>query len=156
MKVEQYNSKLDAIIKLPQFKKWVPPRKNAKNPVLKEEERVTNFLNDLLERKKISSKLHEKLRPTGSQPPRLYGLAKVHKNDIPLRPVLSMPGSAYYNIAKKTADWLSVIPECKINTSLESISSRLNEIKLPEGHEMISFDIVSLYTNVPVNDPQVT
>ena len=77
-------------------------------------------------------------------------------NDIPLRPALSMPGSTYYNIAKKTADWLSVVPECKINTSSESISSWLNELKLPEGHEMISFDIVSLYTNVPVNDPQVT
>ena len=104
------NADLDAIIKLPQFKKWVPPRKNAKNPVLREEERVTNFLNDLLENKKIKAELHEKLRPTGSQPPRLYSLAKVHKNDTPLRPVLSMPGSAYYKIAKKTADWLSVVP----------------------------------------------
>jgi len=39
------------------------------------------------------------LKPVGSQPPRLYGLAKVHNDDVSLRPVLlSMPGSAYHNI----------------------------------------------------------
>ncbi|XP_066911106.1 uncharacterized protein [Clytia hemisphaerica] len=63
-----------------------------------------------------------------------------------------MPGSAYYKIAKKTADWLKVVPECNVNTSSQRISSGLSEIELPEGHEIISFDIVSLYTNVPVNE----
>ncbi|XP_066915088.1 uncharacterized protein [Clytia hemisphaerica] len=63
-----------------------------------------------------------------------------------------MPGSAYYKIAKKTADWLKVVPECNIGTSSQSISSGLSEIELPEGHEIISFDIVSLYTNVRVNE----
>ena len=37
--------------------------------------------------------------PRGS----LYGLAKVHEKDIPVRP------------APHVAEWLSVVPECKIN-----------------------------------------
>ena len=40
------------------------------------------------------------MRPKGSQAPRLYGLAKVHKKDTPTRPELSMSGSAYYGIEK--------------------------------------------------------
>lgn len=35
-----------------------------------------------------------------------HGLAKIHKHDVPLRPVLSMPGSAYHKIALQVADWL--------------------------------------------------
>ncbi|XP_066910560.1 uncharacterized protein [Clytia hemisphaerica] len=61
-----------------------------------------------------------------------------------------MPGSAYYNIAKQTAEWLSVVNECCINTSSKSISDKLDEIVLKADHELVSFDIVSLYTNVPV------
>ena len=63
-----------------------------------------------------------------------------------------MPGSAYYNIAKQTAEWLSVVNECCINTSSKSISDKLDEIVLKADHELVSFDIVSLYTNVPVLD----
>lgn len=61
-----------------------------------------------------------------------------------------MPGSAYYKIAKQTADWLSVIPECRINSSNKDISNQLNSIELKSDHELVSFDVVSLYTNVPV------
>ena len=39
---------------------------------------------------------------------RLYGLAKVHKKNIPMRPVLSMPGSAYHGVAQDVSNWLSV------------------------------------------------
>ena len=33
-----------------------------------------------------------RLRPTGSQPPRIYGLPKIHKPDVPLRPIVSCIG----------------------------------------------------------------
>jgi len=99
---------------------------------------------------KIAAGMFERLKPIGSQPHHLYGLAKVHKNDLPLRPVLSMPGSAYYKIAKQTAEWLSVVPECQINSLTKDIADKLNKIALKTDHELVSFDVVSLYTNVPV------
>ena len=68
--------------------------------MLKEEERVRDLLDKLLAEGKLSKVMYDRLRPIGSQPPRLYGLAKVHKTNTPMRPVLSMPGSAYYEIAK--------------------------------------------------------
>ena len=68
--------------------------------VFKKEDRILEKLESLLKENHISQELFERLKPTGSQPPRLYGLAKVHKENTPMRPVLSMPGSAYYNVAK--------------------------------------------------------
>ena len=88
----------------------------------------------------------------GSQPLRLYGLSKVHKKDIPLRPVLSMLGSAYHKIGKKVSEWLKVVSECNINTSSKIISDSLDDIELNENEILVSFDVTLLYTNIPVQE----
>ena len=62
------------------------------HPLLKEEQRVSEILTQMRKDGKIDEELYNQLSPSGSQPARLYGLAKVHKQDIPMRPVLSMPG----------------------------------------------------------------
>ena len=87
MKSTTYNYKLKNIFTLPQFEKYQPPRKNAKNPILKEEEKICKALEQMRTNKKIPETLFKKLKPIGSQPPRLYGLAKMHKENVPLRPV---------------------------------------------------------------------
>ena len=127
MKRGDYHSKMDKIIALPQFEKLGKLRKNAKHPVLKEEERVIDILKSLHQDNKIDDNLLEKLRPRGSQPARLYGLAKVHKADTPMRPVLSMPGSAYHKVAEYVAEQLANVPQCKINTLTEKISKKIRE-----------------------------
>ena len=86
-------------------------RKNEKHPVLKEEERIGNILKRLKEEGKIDEELYQTLWPQGNQPACLYGLAKVYKKNTPVRPVLSMPRSAYHKVALKVAEWLSVVPE---------------------------------------------
>ena len=98
----------------------------------------------------IGKDMMHQLKSKGGQPARLYGLAKVHKKSIPLRPVLSMPGSPYYNTATMVTKWLSVIPESKSQCSSKKISDQLKDITLEEGEVLVSFDVVSLYTNVPV------
>ena len=97
------------------------------HPVLKEEQRVVKTLEQLRDEGKIDESLFNKLKPVGSQPARLYGLAKVHKTAIPTRPVLSMPGSAYHKIGVQVGEWLSVVPEYQINTSNKQICSRQPE-----------------------------
>ena len=150
MSIESYNQKLGEILKLPQFEKMTKQRTNAKEFVLKEEEDIVKCLKELLNEEQISQKAFDMLKPVGSKPPRLYGLAKVHKKDIPVRPVLSMPGSAYHKIGKFLAQFVSHVPECNINTSSKHISDKIKSVHLDEGEELISFDVVSLYTNVPV------
>ena len=104
----------------------------------------------LRKNKKIDESLYNKIKSHGSQPARLYGLAKVHKTIIPTRPVLSMPGSAYYAIGNQVGEWLSEVPECQINTSNKQIVDTIKDIELDSSRQLVSFDVVSLYTNVPV------
>jgi len=63
-----------------------------------------------------------------------------------------MPRSAYHKIANQVADWLRVVDEWNINSSTESITDSLKDIELAAGHEIVSFDVKALYTNVPVNE----
>ena len=150
MSKDSYNKKMDKLVKLPQFQKLEKGRSNAKNPILKEEERVINTLKDLKKKGKIDEKLFDRVKPVGSQPARLYGLAKVHKKDIPMRPVLSMPGSAYHGVAQVVSNWLSVVPECQINCNTKTICDTLKDVNLEEDESIVSFDVSSLYTNVHV------
>ena len=150
MKKTTYKEKLDDILKLDQFVKLEKPRKNSKDFIIKEEERINDELVSLRDEGKITEELMKELKSIGGQPPRLYGLAKVHKTVVPTRPVLSMPGSPYHNIAVKVTNWLSAIPESKNQCSSKKIADQLKDIALEEEEILISFDVVSLYTNVPV------
>ena len=44
------------------------------------------------------------------------------------------------------------MPECQINTSNKQIVDMIKNIKLDSNRELVSFDVVSLYTNVPVTE----
>ena len=50
----------------------------------------------------------------------------------------------------KVTEWLSVVEECKINSSTQAISRSAQSVQLDEDEVLVSFDVVSLYTNVPV------
>ena len=63
-----------------------------------------------------------------------------------------MPGSPYYKIAKKVTKWLSMVPESKINCSTKKTVDQLKDVTLDPDEVVISLDVSSLYTNVPVNE----
>ena len=84
-------------------------RKNVKDLCFKEEERINEALENLVETGVLNENVSNEMEPKGGQLPKLFGLAKVHKESVPVRPVLSMPGSPYYKVAEKVTKWLSVI-----------------------------------------------
>jgi len=63
-----------------------------------------------------------------------------------------MPGSSYYKIGNQVSKWLSVVTECNINSSTQIIANQLEKIELNEDDQLISFDVTSLYTNVPLQE----
>ena len=67
-----------------------------------------------------------------------------------MRPVLSMPGSAYHGVAQVVSNWLSNVPECQINCNTKTICDALKYVNLEKDESIVSFDVTSLYTNVPV------
>ena len=63
-----------------------------------------------------------------------------------------MPGSPDYKVARKITEWLSVIPESKINCSPKQIVDNLRNISLDHDEVVTSFDVTYLHTNVPVKE----
>ena len=52
----------------------------------------------------MQDNIYKKMYPTGASPPKFYGLPKIHKKNIPLRPIVSSIGSVAYGVAKVLAD----------------------------------------------------
>ena len=63
-----------------------------------------------------------------------------------------MPGSPYDNVGTMVTKWLSVIPESQIRCSNKDVVEKLKSTTLGDDEVMVSFDVASLYTNVPVDE----
>jgi hypothetical protein len=61
----------------------------------------------LIKKSDIPEEVAKKLMPHASALPRLYGLPKIHKKDIPLRPTVNCIASPTYALAKYLAGLLS-------------------------------------------------
>ena len=64
------------------------------------EDRINNFLKQLKTKELICESIYKLLYVSGFAPGILYGLAKIHKDNIPLRPILAAYKTAGYKIAK--------------------------------------------------------
>ena len=80
----------------------------------------------------------------------LYGLPKIHKPGIPLRPIVSFVSSPTYALSKHLARALSPLVGNSSSFVSEFVSFS-KSITIPEKYELVSFDVVSLFTNVPID-----
>ena len=97
-------------------------------------------------KRKITVNVYEALRSTGVQPARLYVIAKVHKNEIPLRPVLSIPGSCYHKFNRFLTPFFQKIEGANIETNTNDARNTLEKIKLEKDEQVLSLDVKSLKT----------
>jgi len=115
---------------------------------------IQRRLLQLSKEKLISKTEYKAIRPTGSQRLRMYGLPKTHKKGVPLRPFLSMTGSAQHELAK----WLtSLLQPVLQDLSVSCVSDSFTFVKevrnftfSPSSVFLCSFDISRLFTNVPL------
>ena len=92
------------------------------------------------------------MRSQGGQPARLYGLAKVHKAETPLPPVLSLPGTSYENLNKMLAKFFDNTDGANKETNTKEARETIENIALYPDETIISLDVKSLYTNVPLKE----
>ena len=122
------------------------------NPVKKTERLMNSKLLSLKRGGKFEDPVYYRIRSTDATIPRIYGLVKIHKDDLPLRPIVSMIGSATYNLSKHLASILAPL----VGTSERTVSNSLEFVDFLKTYSwegnfvMISFDVVSLFTSVPV------
>ena len=109
---------------------------------------------------KIPSLLYSKINPTGSVPGRFYGTTKLYKlkdnrtvENLPLRPIISNIGTATYKLAKYLARILKPLGQSQYTIkNSKSFIKTLKKQKIPPGYQKVSFDVVSLFTNVPLEE----
>ena len=103
----------------------------------------------------IDQSLYFKLKPTDSQEPRFYGLPKIHKASIPVRPIVSYSDSSLFNLSKYIANVLK--PYTLLNKqhckNFKEFSEFIRTHTIKEDEIMVSFDAEALYTNVPIGMP---
>jgi len=94
-----------------------------------------------------------KLTQTDTQLPVFYGLPKIHKEGIPLRPIISTINSPTYFLAKHLYNELSKCikpPNSRVKNNFE-IAEKLKDINIPPNFSLISLDVKSLFTNIDKN-----
>ncbi|XP_076049262.1 uncharacterized protein LOC143029935 [Oratosquilla oratoria] len=121
------------------------------DPTQKLQRKVEGELRKLKESRLISEREWMLMKPGDSVIPKMYGLPKIHKEGVPLRPIIAFRGSPTYNLAKALAKRLRPLVE-KSERMLKNSTDfvdRLRGISLEEGDILVSFDVKSMFTSLP-------
>ena len=96
----------------------------------------------------------KKFKVINAKLPYLYGLPKTHKEDIPLRPIISNVGSSTHKLAKWLSDHLSKALGKISNSHIENNQDFIQKVKgiSTHGKKLVSFDVNSLFTKVPIEE----
>ena len=143
---DDYNIKAEELLHQPTYR----PIQN--DPTNKMKNRLITLLKKIKTEGGLSETTYKRLYPTGAGSPKFYGIPKVHKQGIPLRPIVSSIGSATYNTAKE----LSRILKPLVGKSRHHIQNNqdfvedLKGIQLQPDEVMMSFDVKALFTSVPI------
>jgi hypothetical protein len=130
-------------------------QKLPKNPTAKYKDKLTTIICAWQNSETpIPIHLKRQLQPTAQETPKLYGTPKVHKAEMPLRPIVSSTGSIAYGAAKVVANILGpLVGKSKhhIKNSQDFVNT-IKDLKIPPGWTMVSFDVKSLFTCVPIDE----
>ena len=148
--VDKMNKILDDQSK---FRRFGPVSSNDNTASI--ESRLQKRLLDFVKADLMPKLIYDPIRPTGSQRPRMYGLPKTHKEGTPLRPILSMTGSSHHELGKWLASQLQPVLErfsshC-ISDSFK-FAKTMQNLDIDPNVFMCSFDVFSLFTNVPLDE----
>ena len=127
-------------------------KKIAEDPTPKQKNKLINILRNIKAEGGLKEEVYKRLYPTGAGSPKFYGLPKLHKAGIPLRPIISSIGTVTYNTAKELARILKPL----VGLSNHHIQNTMNfvdqikEVKLKKEESMVSYDVTALFTSVPI------
>ena len=73
------------------------------DPTNRQKNRLINILRSMKTEGRLEDHTYKKMYLTGASSPKLYGLPKIHKKNIPLRTIVLSQGSVTYGVAKELA-----------------------------------------------------
>ena len=125
------------------------------NYILNLEKEIINVLKNFNNKEEITEVDSNQLYLCGSRPGILYGMAKVHKpvtdRCASFRPILSETNTPSYKLAKFLVPLLT--PLTSNDYTIKDSFSFAEEVSSFDcAHYMTSFDIESLFTNIPLEE----
>ncbi len=81
----------------------------------------------------------------------MYGLPKIHKKNVPIRPIISSIGTYNYKLAKFLVEILTPLLENNqiILKDTFDFVNKISQLDTEIDVVMLSFDVESLFTNIP-------
>ena len=146
MDTAEYKKKAEDLLQQPTYQP-IPtdPTPNCKSKLI-------NMLKSIKAEGGIIEAVYKRLYPTGAGSPKFYGLPKIHKEGVPLRPIVSSIGAVTYHTAKELARILKPLvgrSPYHIQNSSDFIQ-QIQGIQLQSNQCMVAFDVKALFTSVPV------
>ena len=142
---DEYIKKAEELLKENTYKKI------AEDPTPKQKNKLINILRNIKAEEGLKE-VYRRLYPTGAGSPKFYGLPKIHKSGIPLRPIISSIGTVTYNTAKELARILKPLvglPNHHVHNTMDFVE-QIKEVKLKKEESMLSYDVTTLFTSVPI------
>jgi hypothetical protein len=116
----------------------------------------SNIIKTLKQCDKIIDKKHIRfLTQRNPTPPTLNALPKLHKPDIPIRPIVNNTGAPTHKIARRLNNILKshLHLSNKYNvTDSTSLARNLTKLQISDNHRLLTLDIKDLYVNIPIDE----
>lgn len=113
---------------------------------------LNSMISEWESQNRTDSRLATSLRDYDGVVAKMYGLPKIHKLDIPLRPICSTMNTPLYNLSSFLTEILNGVigkSASHITNSLQ-FKNKISHLTLPDDHILISLDVVSLFTNINI------
>ena len=124
----------------------------AADPTNKYKNRLISLLKTIKSEGRMDEVTYKKLYPTGAGTPKFYGLPKVHKAGMPLRPIVSSIGAVTCETSKELSRILKPLvgqSPYHVHNNQEFLH-QLKEQKLGPDDIIMSYDVKALFTSVPI------
>lgn len=147
MNTDDYETKIGLLLNDPDTYK-----KLKYDPTKSYQNKNNSYIKKLASNKLISDDVSKYLTIHNAVAPKIYGLPKLHKPNIPLRPIVSCIQSPFYKLSKYISNILSKITgknEYYIKDSF-TFKEFIDKTTIPLNYKLISLDVISLYTNIPI------
>ena len=90
MNTEEYKKKAEELLNQNTY------RALTSDPTMRLKNKMISILKSIKAKGGMSEELYKRLYPTGAGSPKFYGLPKIHKPGMPLRPIVSSIGTITY------------------------------------------------------------
>lgn len=126
----------------------------SRDPTSTIQQKANKIVTQLKKGNYIDAALARKSTIYNAVPPRFYGLPKIHKTPVKLRPIISSIDSPTSKISQLVASILTKAynseNEYYIKDSFR-FAELTNNKKLPDNYILVSLDVVSLFSNIPLD-----